>query len=184
MNNIKVKVFKQKTWLLIFRHSTRKTVSFFTKETAKLNNEEDKFSIIGKIDSTFKYGSKYEFMLEYPETKKFLIWRQNLSPIEHTEDGTAAAGYEPLHLIPDSNTFAGLQLSATIRALIDGDARTANWAYAIGSDGTQYSPSFPCYAGSCREVNLFVRIHPFSMTCKYKKTKATSIYFIVICFSL
>ena len=180
MSNIKLKSFKRKTWLLVFRHSTRKTVSFFTKEEAKLNNEEDKFSIIAKIDETFKYDSKYEFLLDYPETNEYCIWRQSLSPLKDTKDGNSAEGFEPIRLIPNSYTFGGLQLSSVSRSLIDGSTSTICWYYAIGSDGTQFSPSFPCYAGSCKEVNLFVRIHSNAITYKFNAMYSTLIHFIIL----
>ena len=166
MSNIKLKSFKRKTWLLVFRHSTRKTVSFFTKEEAKLNNEEDRFSIIAKIDETFKYDSKYEFLLEYPETNEYCIWRQSLSPLKDTKDGNSAEGFEPIRLIPNCLTFGGLQLSSVSRSLIDGSTNTGLWYYAIGSDGTQYSPSFPCHATFCNESNLYLRVKANRVSCK------------------
>ena len=178
MSVLRVKSFRHKSWLLVFRHSTRKTVSFFTKETAMFNNEEDKFSIIGMINSTFKYDSKYEFLLEYPETNEYCIWRQSLSPIEHAEDNNPAEGFEPIRLIPNGFTFRGLQKSAYSTTLIDGDSRSSYWMYAIGAGDSVYRPSFPCYnrsKPSCKEVNLFIRIRS-SLTCKCKSMRSSSFF--------
>ena len=144
-SRLKTKQFWGRTWMLVLRHSTLKKVKFFTPESALLSSEEDLFSIIGKIDDTFKYNSKFELLLEYPETKKFVIWRQSKSPTTQRENGSFAEGFEPIHLIENGITFGGIQISSNADyTMFDGDPRTTNCFYEIGSYG-QYSPEFAAY---------------------------------------
>lgn len=164
MGNIRIKTFWGKTWMLIYRHSTLKTVSYFTIETAKFSNEDDKFSILGKIDDSFKYNDKYEFLLEYPESGKFCIWRQSKNPLEQKKDGkNEAEGFEPIHLI--ESQFCGLQYTGG-NSLLNGHRTSDGWIYAIGTITNHYSPSFPCHATFCNESNLYLRVKANRVSCK------------------
>lgn len=176
-SRLKTKQFWGRTWMLVFRHSTLKNVKYFTSANALLNNEEDLFSIIGKIDDTFKYNSKFEFLLEYPEKKAFVIWRQSKSPTTQRESGSFAEGFEPIHLIGDAVTFGGLQISSnTDYTKFDGDLRTANCYYEIGSYG-KYTPDIVGHNGLIKEVNVFVRIPSFHATCCIKRRLSALISF-------
>ena len=174
-SRLKTKQFWGRTWMLVLRHSTLKKIDFFTPKNVLLNNEEDLFSIIGKIDDTFKYNSKFEFLLEYPETKVFVIWRQSKSPTTQHENGSFAEGFEPIHLIENSVSFGGIQISSnTDYTMFDGDPRKENCFYEIGSYGV-YTPGFASYVsgGRRREENLFIRIPSYHPSCYFKRKHST-----------
>lgn len=178
-SRLKTKQFWGRTWMLVFRHSTLKNIKYFTPESALLSNEEDLFSIIGKIDDTFKYKGKFEFLLEYPETKVFVIWRQSKSPTTQRENGSFAEGFEPIHLIENSLTFGGLQISSNPEyTMFDCDPRTANCFYEVGSYGI-HTPAFASYVngGRRREENIFIRIPSFQATCFIKRRHSSLMTF-------
>jgi len=58
------KSFQGATWLKIFHHDSSSGQYFNNFSEALKCNSNTKFSIIGEIDTTYKFNDKYEFLLE------------------------------------------------------------------------------------------------------------------------
>ena len=125
------KDYEGKRWMLVFYHHVETANDLFTNDwNSFLNiNERKKYSILGSIDSRFKYKNQYEFLLIYPEIEGKNIWTQRINPINTIVSGDN--GYKPIDISWDTD-FLGLSLSSRETAFLDG-TRDNSYYYAIGS---------------------------------------------------
>ena len=114
------KVFNNRKWLLIFHHKYEAEKDLFKNEKEVLSSKtENKFSILGSIDKTFRINRKYEFLLEYPGREGYNQWTQTKNPIfaEHMKEN----GYKPISISWNNLSWHGLsRSSATNQTFIHG----------------------------------------------------------------
>ncbi len=130
------KTYNGKLWGRVYYHDST-TGQYFADETEALNtNSTFKYSCLNQIQN-LKTGSKYEFMLYYPENGQTNIWKQTNRPqdeLETNSDGSqSAAGYEAVAIQMNDNFWGGLVKSTSGASLLDGSTYHGNWWYAIGS---------------------------------------------------
>ena len=127
------KFFKGATWLKIFYHDSS-SGKFFSNYSEVLKfSSSCKFSVIGEVDSKYKYKDKYEFLLEYPEFNKYNRWRQTLNPKDNPEvEGQKAKGYEAIDIAYSGMYWGGLVKSSYTQSAFDGSAGHKYWYFAIG----------------------------------------------------
>jgi len=131
-------------WRLIFYHNSTKGNMFLSKEEALFFDSEYKYSMLTKLDNSYKIGGKFEFLLEYPGISGHNRWRQTLNPIDDLETGSKnAQGYENINISWSGMKWGGLLRSTNPTTLIDGSYNLENYWYAIGSLSNYLSPSFP-----------------------------------------
>ena len=129
------KDFEERQWLKIFYHNCSNG-DFFTPSHVMNVNIENKFSILYALNDKMKIDDKYEFLLEYPELKKYNHWRQSQNPTKEKDRKSAGhyyvSGYEKCTIQMEENDWGGLALSDNNRTLIQGSMGTTDWYYAIG----------------------------------------------------
>jgi len=139
------KVFNNATWLKIFHHDSS-TGQYFNNFSESLNcNSYYKYSIIGKIDQTYRRNGKFEFLLEYPELNGYNQWKQTYNPKDNPEiGGTTATGYESVNIGYSGMYWGGLVVSNYQQTAIDGSTGHLNWFYSIGCYSSTWMPNkFP-----------------------------------------
>ena len=178
-----------KNWLKIFYHNSSNGI-YFNNLNETLNcNTEFKYSILYKINSSFKINGKFEFLLEYPELfPNYNHWTQVKNPLETFEiiDGNNDLGYEPIHIDWDAQYWGGLITSSrTSNTLLDGSVGNIKWHYSIGAINKDYYPKFPGPGIYIHEVILWIRIPNFINSKNYQKFNfkifgiISIIYFII-----
>ena len=150
------------TWVLIFHHNSSNKDFFRNENEALFSTKKNKFSLFGRINDDFKIDDRYEFIIEYPQTKRFYQWTQTKNPIK-------AKAYEYIGFIPNETgygDFTGLALSNYKRCtLLDGFVNHSYWNIAIGAYRNWDSDRcFPGPGGTnasfCyNTVNVYMRIN-------------------------
>ena len=122
---------KNDSWALIFHHDARKGF-FANKKQALFSKNDDLFSVLNKVDDTFKIDDKFEFVLEYPEIEGYSQWTQTINPLNSKANETN--GYQKIHFSWNQfESFDGLGLSFTPQSnLLDGSRFMITRFYAIG----------------------------------------------------
>lgn len=172
-NGFYYKTFMWSRWLLVYHFNSKKS-SFFTSETeAKSSNLDDKYSILGLINSNMKYYDKYEFLLEYPELKLRNHWRQSDNPCDIEEgsysDGKEVEGYEPISVNMTTKYWGGLVKSSKTEVFIDGSANHQYWHYTIGPYYLNNDDSYPGpNMTSVFESVLWLRVNLNNIICTNK----------------
>ena len=179
------KVFRDKKWLLIFRHKYVSDSDLFLNESEALSSKkENKFSLLGSIDRTFRFHGKYEFLLEYPGNEGFNQWTQTKNPVFAQKN--KENGYQPISISWSEESWHGLSRSSYEKgALIDGSPFNETWFYAIGVY-EKWSGKFPCFKDGypCSEVLLWIRISYGECSCSMKQKQSFIFSFcLFICFS-
>ena len=123
-------------WMKIFYHNVEG--GFFINENDVLyNNNENKFSILGYIDDTWKINNYFEFLLEYPEVIGCNIWKQSINPRFNSEigDNQKAIGYIGINISWTLSNWGGLVKSnpGTDTYLDGSTGGIGYWWYSIGS---------------------------------------------------
>ena len=78
------------------------------------SNTETKFSLLGHLDETFKNDrNEYEFILEYPETKLYGHWTQEINPLEAEPDSDVGVNIKKDSTWSPNRAFVGLHQSST-----------------------------------------------------------------------
>ena len=172
-----VKEYENKKWLLIFYQNIESDEDLFEDDWEKflLINENNKYSILGLIDSSFSYLYQhkyfYEFLLLYPELEGHNIWRQIINPIFTTVEGEN--GYQPID-IQWSRDFNGLSKSNYGKSFLDGSRFGESYYYSIGSKtkwcsgiaGSLFMDQDQNCPQTLRKVALFIRININIPKCK------------------
>ena len=148
------------TWLLVFHHNTLHGM-FKSKTHAKYSLDPNKFSLLKRIDDSFKIDGKFEFLLKYPNLTGYNHWTQTVNPIKaqpNTENG-----YVPIEIKWDNNFWHGLSLSNHVTSYLDGSPNADTWFYSIGTNEYNTNEFIP---GSdwvvdgkyLKEVNLWIKV--------------------------
>lgn len=119
--------------LIFFQNVTEEANAYFT-DTSVLNiNEKKRFSIIGLINERFRYKGYYEYLLEYPEYKGYIRWKQAIDIASTTSTQTSEdIGFKDVH--HDFNGFKGLSRSTVSGATVfDGTPGETGFFYSIGA---------------------------------------------------
>ena len=162
------------SWLLVFKHKivANDATQLFNENLLKESYSENKYSILGIIDETYKYKGVYEFLLEYPALKGYNRWSQKKNPFnaEYGKD----VGYHKISISWDVKGWKGLSRSQSQNiCLIDGSFNLSKYFFAIGlASKWQYynipGPWDPSDKQSLnledseiylKEVNLWIRIN-------------------------
>ena len=152
---------EQAQFLLIFHHNTMHNKLFTSYQEFLNTNSLDKYSIFGYISDDFKTENAFEFIMEYPETKKYSHWRQKINPIEANEPDNI--GFEEIETTWDTNQqtqFIGLHKSErTNKCYVEGatglsNQGNPNYYYAIGLFDTWSDNKLPAYISTGEKSNL------------------------------
>ena len=83
--------FSRKKWLKLLFHNVTWNVEFANEEEALhyVNPENEQlFSIIGDVNNESRIDGFFEFIIEYPNERKYVQWKQKNFPLyEHDEIG-------------------------------------------------------------------------------------------------
>ena len=163
---------KDDSWALIFHHNSFKAGYFGTKSKALLSFHPEKFSVLSRIDNSFKQSNgKFEFALVYPEFDGYAQWYQTTNPIE--SEPNTSVGYEKIYFEWDymnPTEFDGLGLSTIPSTnLLDGSRFDWGRHYCVGlyhwfSNGSEDEHDMPgpvwIYKGrNFTTVDLYIRIN-------------------------
>ena len=174
--------FGKNYWMLLY-HYNSKEESAFTPENVLFSTKNDKYSILGILDDSYKEYGKFEFLLEYPSLNLRNQWLQSANPIitlETDGSGSPVSGYQPISVNMTTRYFGGLIKSSRTNVnppltFIDGSTYHSNWYYSIGtyslySDGTYPGPS---ETQSVYESVLWIKVKP--SICSYQYMLKNSI---------
>ena len=162
MNNIIVKSdtfgVEGSTWARIFHHNSR-NYKFFKGKSAKFSLNKDTFSLLSRIDDDFKHDDMFEYILEYPEPKSILHWKQDKNPIylKYNDE----YNIEKLDKTESFGLFYGLTLSKYASTFLDGTSIVNLSHYSIGAYTSWPSPNTfpgPCSSSGYTIANLYIRI--------------------------
>ena len=130
------------SWFLVFFHDSN-FGQFKTNKEASFSLKKHKYSVLKRIDDTFKINGVFEFILKYPNASGQNHWTQTISPAyaKPNEDN----GYKPIDISWTSYGFHGLALSSDTNTFIDGSPYESTWFYAIGDKNTGF-PYLPSYS--------------------------------------
>jgi len=146
-------------WLKIFYHNSAGSVYFSSRSEALYTIGTKKYSILNKLNASFKVDGVYEFLLEYPEKTGYNRWRQAKLPMNNPEvTGKTAEGYTPIHIDWDGMYWGGLVLSSNTNTLLDGSSGTTHFWYSIGETSNSYKPNFPGPATVVNQCYLWIRV--------------------------
>lgn len=185
------KEVSNRRWLLVFYHNFNKTEDLFkNKSEAILTNQENKYSILGKIKPSFRIKGRYEFLLEYPKFEGYFNhWSQTKNPVlaKPNEDN----GYKPINISWTDNGWHGLAVSSSSCTFIDGSPLRDDWFYSIGlmCNWNNAIPSYieigPMSAEEkekyrTKQVKLWIRIPSEQSKCHRRDTFAHSYLFVAL----
>ena len=180
-------------WLKIFHHDMSTGEGFNSPEEAQYIESDYKYSILNDLDSTYKIGEKFEFLLDYPETKEYNRWKQNNNPLEESEHGQdVAEGFVTIHTGLPRTLWGGLvRTNQSFRAcLLNGSPKNPTnreWWFAIGMyKGVTWNygkfTKLPANVGDkeYNEVFLWVRIPNCKFEIKEKHSHITNLIVIIL----
>ena len=120
-------------WALIFHHES-KYGYFLNERQALLSYDIRKFSVLSKVDDSFKIDGYFEYLLIYPDIDGYSQWKQSVNPIDAKPE--QPNGYQNISFSwSDGNSFNGLSRSSEKTTLLDGSPFQNTWFYAIGCYG-------------------------------------------------
>ena len=117
------------SWFLVFFHDISYG-HFLNKKEASFSLKKHKYSVLKKIDDSFKINGVFEFLLKYPNATGQNHWTQTVSPAyanPNTENG-----YAPINVSWTDYFFHGLAISNQTYSYIDGSPFHDSWFYSIG----------------------------------------------------
>ena len=145
IEGIETKTFGGSKWARVFYQDISNNTNYFTADTMLNVNRPGMFSALGKLNE-LKSGSKFEFMLNYPDaTGEFAgaynRWKQTNNPLDqrtNAGEGTAnAVGFEPIHMGMTGYGGKGLEYNG-IGSVLDGTVNHNNWWLAVGIMNHRY----------------------------------------------
>ena len=185
-----IKFYENKKWLLLFYQDLTNNEGLFSNDwDSFLFIETDyKYSILGKLDESFKYHNRFEFLLYYPELVGHNIWTQTKNPIETEVEGEN--GFKPVDLTwPDQ--FAGLSKSNYTDTFLDARRDSYFWYFAIGQKNYWHdSLAGPLVWNDLNptpifQASLYIRIdHTNTIFCQNKLVKIIQPFTLICIFSI
>lgn len=187
--------FSNKHWIKLLFHNTTGKVEFENEEEA-LNyynpNNKQLYSIIGKVNNGSKINNEFEFIIEYPNERKYYQWKQKNFPLyEPDEIGkTSIEGFTLLY--PESSPFKGLAYSLYIPkrgckpSLFDGDLGSTDFNYCVGmmKCGTAWDhATIPGIDGSTYAMSFWMRIININFYTNIRRRERIKIVCFVLIFS-
>ena len=160
VNKYEFRTFHGYQWLKLLYHNMTNFVGFANEDEAKNCNTENRYSILGELNESFKTNHKFEFILEYPEFDEYLQWRQTNNPLEEEENGTDVQGFHPIHTDPPSSHWGGLALtkgSGKPYCFLNGTPKVtgaANILIAVGMYTSTWNGNSKNIPGVSRPVNI------------------------------
>ena len=187
-------LFKKFTWLRIFYHNMQQGGPFANQSEARHSISDYKYSILEdvSIDPKYKYKGKYEFLIEFSDTKGYNWWRQSIFPLYEDDNesiGSNVTGYEDVSIRWRDNNWGGLahtvrEHRGCIPSLLDGSIKITNFYYTIGNNNCYggYPKLTPSNTGpGVNEVTLWMRVSSFDkISCHcYQRRKCTDILYLL-----
>ena len=170
-------LFKNAIWLKVFYHNAT-FGDFYERNEADVldSHTEQKFSILGSINSSFKINGKYEFLYEIPGKIGYNRWKQTNHPINTTKSMTPEEnGFQPVKLYWPYNFGSLRKHNGCTVYCCSYDSQ--KWWYTIGALATCSKNSMPLiyddsgtnsYNG--KEVALWIRLPNINGLDEFKKT--------------
>ena len=172
MDNFFFKEDPDSKWALIFHHNSK--YGYFNEKEVYLSTNPHKFSVLSRLDDSFKIDQKFEFLLLYPEIPGHAHWVQDINPLKaqpNEENGYLSISFT----WNDSSTqeFHGLSLSNSTHTFLDGSPFLPTWYYSIGSyhQSSENKDAIPGpswkYNGTIQYiVNLYIKIQNWRQMIK------------------
>jgi len=146
-------------WARVFRHDVAGGY-FASYEEAFHHNEDepgaDLYSVLKHVERLRNPDGSLEMRISWPDTgiAGRNIWRQDSNPTT-----APVVGYEAVDINYADQYWAGLELSTSGAAYLDGSVQHPNWFYAIGSFAS-WNDGIPSYGPAATQVALWVRTEP------------------------
>ena len=162
------------SWLLVFFHDSS-IECFKDKKEASYSLKKHKYSVLKKIDDSFKINGAFEFLLKYPNATGQNHWTQTISPAYAQPN--VENGYIPINVSWKGNSFHGLSLCSLSCSYIDGSPFSEDtWFYSIGMISSKPA-KIPAYAWengdkSFYQVYLWLRVIDHSLIRKLFNTRS------------
>lgn len=144
------------------------SAGYFTLDTAKYNPDNPKlYSILSKIDDSYKIDDYFTFLVYWDDPKAYNIWKQKLNPIDDEDNPSHnATGFQPIKSLAVSSSldhcpWGGLTKSSTKETLLDGCIGDIWWVYSVGMtiDGWNWRNGLiPGSLSASKQVTLWVRV--------------------------
>ena len=128
-------VFESK-WLLVFHHNSKNKEYFANREMVLDCDQTNLYSILGKIDDSYRINGSFEFLLEYPEFDGYNRWSQINNPVNENETigKNPVSGYRAINISWNARFWGGLAISTQKdHTFIDGSIGSGNYYYMIGA---------------------------------------------------
>ena len=166
--------FSKCYWMLLY-HYNSKTETPFTSSNVEFSYLNDKYSILGALDDSYRQYGKFEFLLEYPSLNLRNHWLQTANPIttqETASTGYSVDGYQAISVNMTTNHFGGLVKSTTAsHTFLDGSTNCGNWYYSIGTYLLYDAGNYPGPEESKRVYESVLWIRAGFPFCSFKKCK-------------
>lgn len=167
-------VHRKSVWMLLLWHNYTKVGPFSSKNAALNNDGEYNYSVISELTDEYKINNKFEFMIQYPEVAKDIIWKQSKNPKDEDVDDTSekVSGFRSIFGVPAG--FTGLS-SSNYGCLYDGTSAKGSWMFCIGCTSRVYNETMPGPHSFVGEVSFWVRFPIFPrLSCNFKSSRSLS----------
>ena len=176
--HIKDKIVNGEThqFLLLLHHKLiTEPLNYFTSYQEFLfSMDENKYSIMGYFDDSFKIDNNFTFMIEYPEYNCFVFFQQEKNPM-NTENNADVGYLFVNNTCNETIEFKGLTKSQG-GAYLDGtneEEYPAYWYYGIGQikgwSGHQIPGFLREQTPMIMEVNFWVKLNNLSLLKRFIK---------------
>ena len=167
-------------YMMIFYHNISNLDYYTTEKDFLFANTINKYSLFGYLDNSFKYdGSKFEFLLEYPDLGTHAFWTQTVNPWLAPKDSDI--GYiDRGKTFVEQQKFQGLTRNNGSNTFMDGNP-DGYWYYSVGSrtnwGNTNIMPGcYTSYAPEIHAVRIWVRVPRLEFIQSLKFLKQTCNY--------
>ena len=162
-------------FLLLFHHKLVNRNYFNSYSEFLLSNKENKYSIFGYFDDSFKVENKFWLMYEWPEAQCYMFFNQDKNPLNAEPNSDVGSNVTTITCSNANIKFSGLTKYGNDITYLDGtnDPKDPGaWYYAIGqiSDWSG-KDQIPCFKGgtdpALTEVKLWVKINDLSQLSRF-----------------
>ena len=168
------------SYLLLFYHSINGSIYFVSEKEFLHSNEVKKYSLFGYLDDNFRTNEGvFEFILEYPELKKFGHWTQKINPLlaEPNSDVDVSIKSDSTWELEDDMPFIGLhQSNQPNNTFLEGCNSHGTYGndeyfFSVGVKKQSWRNSIPAYSSkvTAYEVYLWIKItNPLILSIYFK----------------